>query len=235
MGVKTFGPPKDIVLDLARLVDANAFIETGTFQGVTARWAAAHFDRVWTIEKAEPLYRAQADALRSLKGVEPLLGDSRDVLPTLLGRVGDLPAVFWLDGHWSGGITAGESDECPLLGELSLLSARRNDIILIDDARFLLSAPPHPHVPSQWPTMTEIMAAFSHMSHARYVQVIDDVIFAVPDDSPAKKRLTAYAQQCANDEWRRFIAMQNGSVFRRTLRPFVSTVRKAIAAVRKSE
>lgn len=52
--------------------------------------------------------------------------------------------VFWLDGHWSGGFTAGEADECPLLGELNSLCARTHDIVLIDDARFLNAAPSTP-------------------------------------------------------------------------------------------
>ena len=38
----------------------------------------------------------------------------------------------------------------PLLDELQCLSERCSDIILIDDARFFLSAPLPPHDPQQW-------------------------------------------------------------------------------------
>jgi len=99
-------------------------VETGTFHGDTTRWAASRFEIVHTIERAENLYNLHSEELARIKGVNPHLGDSRDILPQIVEAIHGQKAVFWLDGHWSGGDTAGESDECPLLDELACLSNR---------------------------------------------------------------------------------------------------------------
>jgi FkbM family methyltransferase len=100
-----------------------------------------------------------------------VLGDSRDILPQL-----DLsePTVFWLDGHWSAGDTAGEGDECPLLDELATIGPQH--AILIDDARLFIEPPPPPHDPEQWPTLEQVIDALDD----REVAIRDDVVIALP-------------------------------------------------------
>src|SRR4029450_3792873 len=144
MGIITPGIPVEITLELARINGSHVFVETGTYQGETTKWASQHFKDVYTIERAEALFREFGAPLSQLKGVRTSLGDSRHVLPLVLEEVGQNSCVVWLDGHWSGGHTAGSGDECPLLDELSALAKRKSDIILIDDARLFLSAPPEP-------------------------------------------------------------------------------------------
>jgi hypothetical protein len=82
--------------------------------------------------------------------------------------------VFWLDGHWSAGDTAGEGDECPLLEELATIGPQH--AILIDDARLFIEPPPPPHDPSQWPTLEQVMAALAQ----REVTIREDVVVALP-------------------------------------------------------
>ena len=89
--------------------------------------------------------------------------------------------VFWLDGHWSGGVTAGEDDECPLLDELGAIKHRRGDIIMIDDARLFLAAPPISFDPSQWPTVFEIAEALGEYQNEYLFQMFHDIIFLVPN------------------------------------------------------
>ena len=84
MGIVTSGIPAQITLQLAALGGADVFIETGTYLGGTTKWASTHFDRVYTIERAENLYRQNSVELSGLKGVLTLLGDSRQVLPAVL-------------------------------------------------------------------------------------------------------------------------------------------------------
>ncbi len=199
-GIST-GFPAQIALALAELTGATVFVETGTYCGTTARLAAKAFARVYTIERAESLFQAHSPALRALGNVEPLLGDSREVLPKLLPALHGQRAVFWLDGHWSGEETAGRGDECPLLAELAAIAARVEDTILIDDARLFLCAPPRPHDASQWPTIAEIVAALGSGGARRYLQVVDDVIIAVPDAPRLVKSLTDYAQERASIIW----------------------------------
>jgi len=201
MGIALPEAPKEIILDLARLAGAKTFVETGTFRGETTRWAAKHFDSVVTIERSEDLYRQYQQGLRDLGNVEPILGDSGVVLPQVVSRLGNQPTVFWLDGHWSFGVTAGENNECPLLAELGALRQRQGDVILIDDARLFLSAPPVPHDPSQWPTLTEIVFLTMKDPNQLFLQIVDDVIFIVPPTEKIKLRLTEYASMRAHAIW----------------------------------
>jgi hypothetical protein len=193
MGIIESGIPRNIVLELKRLAGATRFVETGTLTGATTMWASEHFAAVYTIELSKLFYDQYSSGLRLLENVNPYLGDSRDVLPAILSKIGSEKTVFWLDGHWSAGETAGEEDECPLLGELELISKREGDIILIDDAKFFLCAPVRPHDPDKWPTISEIVKLLDTPKHRRYIQVVDDVIFAVPYDNVIKPRLTEYA------------------------------------------
>ncbi|MDD8018876.1 MAG: hypothetical protein PHP42_10925 [Bacteroidota bacterium] len=201
MGIVTLGPSSDILLKLAKLNGATVFVETGTFRGETTRWASKYFDTVFTIERAESIYNLHSAELSKLKGVKPLLGDSRTVLPKVVAEIKDRKSIFWLDGHWSGGETAGADDECPVLNELAILSGRKNDIILIDDARLFLSAPPQPHKPAEWPTIVEIIDAMSEREARPFIQIIDDIIFIIPDKEPLKSILVKYAQERSIPFW----------------------------------
>ena len=173
------GLPPELARAARRAVGAHTLVETGTFLGASAALAAEMFKRVVTIEKDPGLYAAAREGNRDLQNVEWVLGDSRDVLRQL-----DLstPTVFWLDGHWSGGDTAGEDDECPLLDELALIGPAH--AILIDDARLFVEPPPPPHDPGAWPTLEQVIAALGD----RDVAIRDDVVVALPRKS-RKSRL----------------------------------------------
>ncbi len=212
MGIVTMGIPQQIVIELARLNGSTTFVETGTFHGDTTRWASSCFEIVHTIERAENLYNLHSKELARIKGVNPHLGDSRDVLPQIVEVIHGQKAVFWLDGHWSGGDTAGESDECPLLDELACLSNRAEDIILIDDARLFLCAPPLPHNPSQWATISDILDILSQSAKKSFVQIIDDVIFIVPNEDAVRNHLVSYAQRRSNDFWGEFGKLQRSKL-----------------------
>ena len=210
MGIITQGIPAEIALELAKLNGSTVFIETGTYHGDTTRWAAQYFEAVYTIERSAYLFEQHQADLSQLKNVRSYLGDSRDVLPGLLDQLGDRKAIYWLDSHWSGGETAGERDPCPLLGELACLAERSQDVILIDDARLFLSAPHQLHDPAQWPTIADIAEALPSATGRMYLQVIDDVIFAVPNQDPVKSGLVRYAQERSTSFWIEFSKYQKG-------------------------
>ncbi|MCR9295009.1 MAG: class I SAM-dependent methyltransferase [bacterium] len=193
MGAISSGIPRDVVKRLAEVSRAKTFVETGTFQGATTRWAAELFETVHTIELAPSLYDRYHQDLQQLPNVNPHLGDSAKLLPEIVSQLDSQPVIFWLDGHWSGGETAGESAECPIMEELACLEHRDQDLILIDDARLFLCAPPQPHKPEHWPTMAEICQRYD--LERRFIQVIDDVIYIVPNDPAIREVLIAFAQQ----------------------------------------
>jgi len=212
MGIITMGIPQDIILKLAQINKTEVFIETGTYRGGTTRWAAEHFKTVHTIERAEALYEEFSPQLSKIPAITPHLGDSKDVLPKIVESIGDQSAVHWLDGHWSGGPTAGEGDECPIMEELECLADRPNDLILIDDARFFLCAPPAPHRPEQWPTMGEISNALPGGDKQPFIQVVDDVIFIIPNRPELRAALTEYCQVQTVEFWDTFAKGQQGAL-----------------------
>ena len=125
---------KELLIQVRVEFDLDVFIEGGTYYGSTALWASDHFDKVVTVELSPALHEI-AKAKINRQNILFLQGDTREVFksisPSLVCR-----AIFWLDSHWSGGETAGEDSECPLLDELSiLLDHDCIQLMLIDDAR----------------------------------------------------------------------------------------------------
>jgi hypothetical protein len=180
MGDVRFGVPLRLCAALKSGMALNRAIETGTFIGGSAVELRDIFDRVWTIELSQHLYEA-ARATNARDGLTFLLGSSEDVLPELLAEL-DEPALFWLDGHWSEGETAGEDRECPVLAELAAIDAwphASQSAVLIDDARFFLGPPIPPYKPEAWPTLREVLDALPQ-SRDQYVGVLEDVIIAGP-------------------------------------------------------
>jgi hypothetical protein len=178
MGVYTLGPPEDLVLLLQRTFSIRDFIETGTYEGTTAAWAADRFPNVVTIELSPALHEAAARRHAAKRNVVFRFGDSERLLPGLVASLTQ-PALFWLDAHWSGGVTAGAERECPLLGELAIIDrAPLTHFLLIDDARLFMAPPPLPHQADRWPTIWTIRDHLARKN--RYVCVFQDVIIAVP-------------------------------------------------------
>ncbi|MEP6669625.1 MAG: hypothetical protein ABJF10_10760 [Chthoniobacter sp.] len=111
-------------------------IETGTFQGDMVEAQRQRYARIVTIEIDHSLCAAAEKRFAAFPHVSVLQGDSGKVLPKAFDLC-EGATVFWLDGHYSGGVTGGEDADPPILHELAMIAARRlsGDVILIDDAR----------------------------------------------------------------------------------------------------
>jgi FkbM family methyltransferase len=181
MGSVRMGPPAEILEKLKSNFSLQQFIETGTYLGETTYWASQLFERVITIEYSKTLYENAIERYQQQKNIQFLFGDTRSRLREIVPDLAS-PSVFWLDAHWCGWVTYGETDECPLLEEIEIINQSDQDhFILIDDARLFLSPPPLPHVAQQWPDITEVLKALESENHRRYVVIFEDVIIAVPD------------------------------------------------------
>ncbi len=173
------GPPKGLTLFLKESAGTRHFVETGTFRGDTARWAAGHFDEVVTIELSPAYHAAAVKRFAGEPRVRPLAGGSPEVLAELVPGLA-APALFWLDAHWSGLDTSGRDHECPLLEELAVINQSPvGHIVLVDDARLFCAPPPAPHRVEAWPDLRTTLDALE-ADGRRHVVLWDDVFIAVP-------------------------------------------------------
>jgi hypothetical protein len=119
----------------ARAYGATVFVETGTATGQTTGLVADLFQRCTTIELSKELHAKALANLARFPHVACLQGDSGAMLTQVLERI-DVPALFWLDAHASGGNTA-DAGYDPIDKELEAIYAHpvKRHVILIDDAR----------------------------------------------------------------------------------------------------
>jgi hypothetical protein len=114
------------------------WVETGTFMGDTTRALAKVAKMVYTIEPDPALFSKAEQEFSNTSNVKIIQGLSEEVLPKLLPTLnGDI--CFWLDGHYSAGITFKGPKETPILDELDAIgwsSARMGKIVvMVDDIR----------------------------------------------------------------------------------------------------
>ena len=120
----------------AAIYNAKIFVETGTYMGDMVYAVRNSFPRIYSAELDSTLHARAAYLFAKQENITILHGDSALLLPDILDRL-DEPALFWLDGHFSGGITAKAELETPISEELRHILNHRvpNHVILIDDAR----------------------------------------------------------------------------------------------------
>ncbi len=202
MGIVNFGPPEELIRRLKETYHITTFIETGTYHGGTAYWASSIFDHVITIEGSESLYKKVVEKYRHIKNIEFVHGDSRERLDDVVARL-DGPAIFWLDAHWSGGETYGQTEQGPLIGEIEAINRSEDEhFIFIDDARLFMSPPPGHLSMDQWPNITAVINALQAFKKERYIVIIEDVIVAVPHF--ARMALARYCQEVNTKLWEEY-------------------------------
>lgn len=136
-------PPPHIVKRMtvrryARRFGLKSFVETGTFLGEMVAGTSKLFQKVYSIELDPSLAAKAREMFAADPKIEVMEGDSGDRLAGVLEEL-DGPALFWLDAHYSEGITARGPDETPILRELTyLLGDQREHVFLIDDARLFV-------------------------------------------------------------------------------------------------
>lgn len=156
-----------------------AFVETGTGEGAgVAQALAAGFGLVHSIEIIPELAAAARRKFGGASGVNIHTGDSREILPAVLGGLPKAPALFWLDAHFPGadyGIGAydGEKETArrlPLADEVELIGRARagmGDVLLIDDARIYQPGPyAGGNLPEDWPPLAGLRRSLDFVRKA---------------------------------------------------------------------
>ncbi|MDR1090644.1 MAG: hypothetical protein LBL79_06165 [Prevotella sp.] len=133
-------PTPHIVKQLAiksyqKKYNVDTLIETGTYLGDMVYAQRKLFKKIYTIELSKELFKRCRKRLNKYKHIEVIQGDSGVILESLVRELNQ-KALFWLDGHYSGGVTAKGDKESPVIQELkTILQSNIEHIILIDDAR----------------------------------------------------------------------------------------------------
>ena len=211
MGIINFGIPKNTAEFLKKQMSLEIFVEGGTYQGMTASLMSKSFKKVYTIEKSNEMYNIAKNNLKGIKNIELLEGDTRDYLKKIMNNDN---LLFWLDAHWSGGLTYGKEDESPLIKELEIIFSRnRNYAILIDDARLFLALPPKPHNFHKWPSLKDIMMT---MPKDWEILVYKDVIYLLPEKIVSNFK--GFIQLAITKEWEK--SSRKKSIFPKILSKF---------------
>lgn len=169
------GPPPpvlkhQVVRDYASRFGLSVLIETGTFQGDMIAAVEDQFEEVHSIELGEKLYQEACRRFAGHPHVHLHQGDSAKVLPELLKNL-RAPVLFWLDGHFSQGITARADKDTPVVEELAAIYAHNptGHVVLIDDARLFTGA-------SDYPSLEELRRLLDKWAPGARLEVADDII-----------------------------------------------------------
>ena len=116
----------------------DTWIETGTYRGDTTAFLAKEAAHVYSIEPEPTLAKAAIERFADDDRVTIAEGLAEDRLAGILEQV-EGPVSFWLDGHFSGGVTHKGPADTPIREELAAIEKHLERLgevrILVDDLR----------------------------------------------------------------------------------------------------
>ena len=167
-----------VIKEYQRRYGLRTLIETGTFAGGTIDAVKRRFDRIVSIELSPEWYARAVERFGSLQHVTLVHGDSATRLPEVLKTLRG-PALFWLDAHYSGPITARGAIDSPIVRELDAIRAHgiSGHVILIDDMRDFQGR-------DGYPTVAELLAWIHEVDPGGHVEIQDDILRWVTTRQP---------------------------------------------------
>ena len=132
---------------LADTFGLTILVETGTYYGDMIETMKGHFNQIYSIELSLELYKRAMRRFHGDARIKLIQGDSGSELKKVLNEINQ-PALFWLDGHYSAGITARGIKDTPIYEELNHIfnTQQTGHVIVIDDARCFGSDPAYPTI-----------------------------------------------------------------------------------------
>lgn len=161
---------QNVIIEYARRYTLDILVETGTYLGDTVYATMGFFTKTISIELDRDLFEAANRRFSKYPHVTILWGDSESAMYRLLPDIRQT-CLFWLDAHYSGGLTARGVSESPIIQELSLIFDRgvSGDVVLIDDARCFTGL-------CSYPTIEYLKEFVSKKRPDWQVNVKDDII-----------------------------------------------------------
>ncbi|MEW6132430.1 MAG: hypothetical protein AB1591_04605 [Pseudomonadota bacterium] len=145
---RPFPPPhlikQKMIRDALRQYQPRIMVETGTLLGDMVEAMKHRFERIYSIEISPELARRAQQRFANDRHVTIIENDSAIALRDLVHKLEE-PALFWLDGHYSGGDTGKGAKETPIMEELeAIFSSPLPHVVLVDDARCFGSEKDYP-------------------------------------------------------------------------------------------
>lgn len=175
------------LLTLGKKFKLSTLIETGTYFGDMVDAMKPHFKTIHSIELDKELFSRAQERFASDQHIHLFQGDSTLILPRLLETI-DTPCLFWLDGHYSGGVTAKGEKETPILQELHAILHHciHAHVILIDDMQCFTGI-------HDYPTVEELKSKIDSSEKYR-TKIIKNMMVVFPKHSSFKPPLQPQAQ-----------------------------------------
>lgn len=166
----------DALREAAQRFHTRILVETGTYLGDTLFMLAPDFDTLYSIELSPLFHQKAKHRFQDLPKIHLIQGDSGKALFQLVPTL-HTPALFWLDGHYSGGVTAKGDKDCPVMEELAaIFQSPLAHVIYIDDARLFVGK-------DDYPTL-DALRAFVQQHRPDYaLQVENDCIRLTPPEN----------------------------------------------------
>jgi len=177
-GGKSRPPPHVVKQNTLRFYSKNyklrVLVETGTYLGDMVEAMKADFDQVYSIELSKEFYEKATKRFKGVKNLALIHGDSGIELGNVMKRINQ-PALFWLDGHYSGNQTAKGHKDTPIYEELEHIfkDQEHAHVILIDDARCF-------GTDSAYPSIGELTEFCRNKNANLEIVVQDDIIRITP-------------------------------------------------------
>ncbi|HEV8187381.1 MAG TPA: hypothetical protein VGP83_06510 [Pyrinomonadaceae bacterium] len=159
-----------LIRDYARAFNTRILVETGTYLGDMVYAMRKSFFRILSFELDQTLYEQARKRFAADDHIEIIQGDSGLLLADYLTNINER-CLFWLDGHYSGGITARGELNTPIKRELEHIFEHpvAGHVILIDDARCFTGQ-------SDYPTLDELQRVVNERTQGWQFSVEDDVV-----------------------------------------------------------
>lgn len=172
-----------VIAKFAQKFRITNFVETGTFLGGTVEAVLNLFQQIYSIEVEPKLFADAKEKFSSYKHVQIIQGDSSEQIKNILANL-DRPALFWLDAHYSAGITGKAKEDSALRAEVVLISEHINKtklkhVMLLDDARDFTGN-------NGYPTVSEVIMHVKENLPGYTVELRDDIVRIYP---PIKGKL----------------------------------------------
>lgn len=162
-----------MLLEYARRYHTPVMVETGTLHGDMIEAMKDHFEELYSIEISPAFAKQAQQRFAGDNKVRIIENDSAIALKSLVPELRK-PALFWLDGHYSGGNTGKGEKITPVMEELSTIYTSVLDhVVLIDDARLF-------GADEGYPAMEDLKSYVRNLRPHSTVTVKNDCIRIIP-------------------------------------------------------